>query len=258
MSKGKKLLFLVIAGSVIFTGVKVYGNLASYQTKAEDLLKQKQPQKAAAASASTESKSQVAKKSVVDITSPDSITVLVNKNHPLIPSDYKPQDLVIPNIPFSFSGSSPKKFMRKPAADALEKLFAKANEDNIHLFGVSAYRSYQTQVAIFANNVKQQGEKTASQVSAHPGQSEHQTGLAIDVSSRSAKLGLEPIFGDTKEGKWLAQHAADFGFIIRYPEGKENITGYTYEPWHIRYVGVETAKAISEKGITLEEYVQQY
>lgn len=255
MAKGKKILFLVIAGSVIFAGVKVYGNLSSYQTKADNLLTQK-PQKVAAASG--DQTNQVTKNTTLDVTSPDSITVLVNKTHPLMPADYKPQDLVIPNVPFSFSGSSPKKFMRKPAADALEELFAKAKEDDIHLFGVSAYRSYQTQVAIFANNVKQQGEKMASQVSAHPGQSEHQTGLAIDVSSRSASLGLEPIFGETKEGKWLAQHAAEFGFVIRYPQGKENITGYTYEPWHIRYVGVKAAKTIAEKGITLEEYVQQY
>ena len=88
-----------------------------------------------------------------------------------------------------------------------------------------------------------------------PGSSEHQTGLTIDVSAQSVSYRLDQSFGDTKEGKWLAKHCHEYGFIIRYPEGKTHITGYDYEPWHLRYVGVDTAKEITGSGLTLEEYL---
>ncbi len=189
------------------------------------------------------------------VTNPESKAVVVNKQRAL-PADYVPNDLVVPNVPFSFDGESEKKYLRKEAAKALELLFAQAEADGIELFGVSGYRSYNTQSAIFNYNVQTQGEEEARRFSAFPGQSEHQTGLSIDVSSRSANLSLEQIFGETEEGKWLAEHAADFGFIIRYPEGKEHITGYAYEPWHIRYVGKSMAEDIMQREITLEEYFQ--
>lgn len=164
------------------------------------------------------------------------------------------KDLVYPNVPFSFSGNLEKRMMRSDAAKALEDLFAGASKDGIKLAGVSGYRSYKTQVAVFQGNVKSQGLEEASRVSAKPGTSEHQTGLAIDVSSASVKYALEQSFGFSKEGEWLAQHAAEYGFIIRYPRGKENLTGYAYEPWHIRFVGVSVAKEITSQGITLEQY----
>lgn len=188
------------------------------------------------------------------VSNPSDLTVLVNKKHNL-PSNYVPPDLVKPNVPFSFKQDIPKRYMRKEAAQALENLFAKAKEDGVELYGVSAYRPYATQVAIFNSNAKAEGKDKANQTSAIPGQSEHQTGLAIDVSSKNMNFLLSEKFGETKEGKWLAEHAADFGFIIRYPKGKESITGYSYEPWHIRYVGVDNAKQIYEKGITLDEYL---
>jgi D-alanyl-D-alanine carboxypeptidase len=189
------------------------------------------------------------------VTNPADLVVVVNKQRAL-PADYVPSNLVEPKIPFSFKEKSERKLMRPEAAAALEQLFAQAAKDNIKLYGVSAYRSYATQKSVFSHNVKTQGEKEASQYSARPGTSEHQTGLAIDVSSPSANLALEETFGNTPEGKWLAKNAPAFGFIIRYPKGKEAITGYAYEPWHIRYVGVDAAKEISSKGITLEEYFQ--
>ncbi len=181
------------------------------------------------------------------------VMVLVNKQR-MLPSDYVPPDLVEVKIPFSFEGKSPKKMMREEAAEALEKLFAQAAKEHIKLAGVSAYRSYATQTAIFNDNAKRQGVQEANKTSAIPGQSEHQTGLAIDVSSPSVNFALEESFGDTVEGKWLAENAPKFGFIIRYPKGKEAVTGYSYEPWHIRYVGVQIAEEIAAKGITLEEY----
>ena len=90
--------------------------------------------------------------------------------------------------------------------------------------------------------------------SAVPGHSEHETGLAIDVSGSDGKCAATDCFGDTMEAKWLAEHAAEYGFIIRYPKGKESITGYKYEPWHLRYVGVQIASEIAEQASTLEEY----
>ena len=190
---------------------------------------------------------------VVTVTNMGEITVLVNKQRKL-PPDYEPHDLVVPNIPFSFEGDHPKKKLRKEAAEALEALFAQAKKENIQLAGVSGYRSYATQEAIFQYNVKTQGEEQARRVSAVPGHSEHQTGLAMDVSSPSVNYALIEEFGETKEGKWLAENAHKFGFIIRYPQGKEHITGYAYEPWHLRYVGKDIAGEIAKKGLTLEEY----
>lgn len=191
------------------------------------------------------------------VTNPTSTVVIVNKQRELA-STYKPTDLVKPDVPFSFAGESPKKYMRKPAAAALEKLFAGAKQDGISLKAVSGYRSYASQKAIFDRNADLKGEAVANQTSAHPGQSEHQTGLAIDVSSASANYELEPSFGKTKEGKWLKAHAAQYGFIIRYGEGKEKLTGYTYEPWHIRYVGVFIAQEITKQGLTLEQYMNKF
>jgi|GEM_PF-5892438 len=193
---------------------------------------------------------------VIDAANLNYDMVLVNKQWKL-PVDYVPQDLVEPQIPFSFSGESEKRLLRKEAAKALERLFAKAEEDQIELAGVSGYRSYQTQSSIYHYNLKTQGEAEANQYSAVPGHSEHQTGLAIDVSSASVNYTLEEPFGESKEGKWLAAHAADYGFIIRYPKGMEEITGYAYEPWHIRYVGPKVALEIQGLGITLEEYVSK-
>ncbi|WP_230986732.1 M15 family metallopeptidase [Cohnella fermenti] len=191
------------------------------------------------------------------ITNSDSLLVLVNKKRNL-PSTYIPEDLVGPNVEFSFSGDSPKKQMRKVAAGALEELFAAAKKDGITLKAVSGYRSYATQKSIFDRNAELKGADVANQTSAHPGQSEHQTGLAMDVSSSSANYELETKFGDTKEGKWLAKHAHEHGFIIRYPEGLQDITGYTYEPWHVRYVGQDIADAVYDSGLTLEEYMESY
>lgn len=188
-------------------------------------------------------------------TDPESITVLVNREY-LLPEEYVPADLVVPDVTFSFYGTYEKSYMREAAASALEKLFAGAKEQGISLKGVSAYRSYSRQKEIYNRNVNTKGKKKANQVSALPGSSEHQTGLTIDVSASSVGCSLEESFGDTNEGKWLAKNCYKYGFIIRYPKGKEAITGYSYEPWHIRYVGKNLAKRLYKKKLTLEEYYQ--
>jgi LAS superfamily LD-carboxypeptidase LdcB len=178
--------------------------------------------------------------------------ILVNKEHEL-PTSFVPAELVIPNIKFSFSGYHEKKYMEKEAAVAIELLFKRAKQEGIELVGVSGYRSYARQNEIYRNNVRLYGEWIINQTSAKPGHSEHQTGLAMDVSSKSNGYNLNQNFGKTKEGRWLAENAHLEGFIIRYPQGKQNLTGYTYEPWHIRYVGIELATYIKETGFVLEE-----
>nr|WP_319005482.1 M15 family metallopeptidase [Metabacillus litoralis] len=191
------------------------------------------------------------------IENPSNILAMVNKDYGLS-NEYEPENLVIPNVDFSFGDADiPQSYLRKEAATALEKLFQLAKQDDIELLAVSGYRSYSRQQGIFNVEKENKGEDEALQAVALPGQSEHQTGLAMDVTSRSVNLAITSKFGETKEGKWVKENAHKAGFIIRYPLGKEAITGYQYEPWHIRYVGVEKAKVIYENNLTLEEYFEK-
>lgn len=187
------------------------------------------------------------------VSNPTSDTVLVNKTYRL-PEGYVPPDLVYPDVPFTFSEKIDKRKMRKVAADALKELFDAAKQDGVYLAGVSGYRSESRQTTLYNNYVDRDGVKAADTYSARPGHSEHQTGLTIDVSGTDGKCAAESCFAGTKEAKWLADHAYEYGFIIRYPEGKESITGYKYEPWHIRYVGKDIAEDVTKKDITLEQY----
>lgn len=196
------------------------------------------------------------RKQTTTVSNPDDILVLVNKtNH--LPSDYEPADLVVPNVPFPFKEDLPKKKLRAEAAKALEALFAAAEKEGLELYAQSGYRSFERQKAIFAFNAEQRGEEVANRVSARPGESEHQTGLAMDVTCRQVGFDLVEAFADTPEGQWLAANAHTFGFIIRYPKGKEAITGYQYEPWHLRYVGIKAAQEITSRQLTLEEYLER-
>ncbi|MBQ6089621.1 MAG: M15 family metallopeptidase, partial [Firmicutes bacterium] len=119
----------------------------------------------------------------------------------------------------------------------------------------SGYRTYEYQQELFLQNLESQGEEYTHMFSAYPGRSEHHTGLAIDITSPSMDWALSQDFAEYPEGQWLDEHCQDYGFILRYPKGKEDITGYGYEPWHFRYVGKEVAKEIMSKGITFEEYL---
>lgn len=192
-------------------------------------------------------------KAIQVVANPNEVSILVNKQYKL-PDNYEPDDLVYPDVHFIFSEKIEKRKMRKVAAKALEEMFAAAEKDGIYLAGASGYRSQETQITLYDNYVKKDGKEEADRYSARPGHSEHQTGLSIDVSGISAECAVEDCFADTAEAKWLADHAHEYGYIIRYPKDKENLTGYMYEPWHIRYVGKEMAKEIFEQDITLEEY----
>lgn len=124
-----------------------------------------------------------------------------------------------------------------------------ASKEGLNIYLSSGFRSYSNQSTIYNNYVSWYGKATADTFSARAGHSEHQTGLAIDVNT------IDDSFAGTPEAIWLENHAHEYGFIIRYPKGKENITGYKYEPWHIRYLGVEKATDVYNSGLTLEEYL---
>ncbi|MCS4454811.1 M15 family metallopeptidase [Clostridium botulinum] len=142
------------------------------------------------------------------------------------------------------------------ASGALENLFQEAKNENIILLGVSGYRNYHYQVNVYNNSVYRNGQQHADKYVAQPGTSEHQTGLAMDIVS-TEYTNLDENFVNTRAYKWLKENCYKYGFIIRYPKEKEDITGYNFEPWHIRYVGIEVATEIMNKGITLEEYLQE-
>jgi len=184
------------------------------------------------------------------ITNYRGLDALVNKERNLPPA-YVPPDLVIVDVPHT---GEPKE-MREEAARSLEELFDAARTDGWLLYAASGYRSYESQAAIFERNVALYGLEQASRFSARPGQSEHQTGLAMDVTSAAVGYRLVQEFGRTGEGRWLAENAARFGFVIRYPEDRELVTGYAYEPWHLRYLGAPLAAALVEMELTLEEYL---
>ncbi len=190
------------------------------------------------------------------IQNPDNILALVNKEFAL-PGDYAPSDLTVPDVAFSFTEDIDKRYIRKEAAEALQEMFTAAEKEGLDLVAVSGYRSYDRQKTIYDNEVTQKGEEKAKEAVAYPGQSEHQTGLAMDISSRSNGFALSQEFGNTKDGKWVEDNADKFGYIIRYPKNKEHITKYKYEPWHLRYVGKKAAKVIKEHDLTLEEYFKQ-
>lgn len=171
-----------------------------------------------------------------------SITVVVNKKHRL-PRNYVPTLIGV-------AGGQ----LRPEAAQALASMFDTAQKEDVEMSIISSYRSYDTQVATYNRWVSIDGQAQADRYSARPGHSEHQTGLAVDIGTPSGNCNLSICFGDTAQGKWLAANAYLYGFIIRYPSGKESLTGYQYEPWHLRYLGVETATAVKKSGLTLDQY----
>ena len=163
--------------------------------------------------------------------------LIANKKYPL-PSSYAPG--VVPE-----------------AAEAMGRMIAAAKLESFDLTAFSSYRSYEYQTQLYTNYVNRDGKAEADRYSARPGYSEHQTGLAFDVGEVGQEdLWLTEKFGETPAGKWLVKNAHKYGFILRYPKGKESITGFMYESWHFRYVGIDIAKDIHAKNVTLEEYLK--
>jgi len=184
------------------------------------------------------------------IDDPNSIWVVSNKQRPLNPMDFAPADLSIP-VGVDNEFAQP---LREPAARAVEQMVAAAAAEGIPLRIISAYRDVGTQNALYTRYVQRDGQAAADTYSARPGHSEHQTGLAVDFDDYGSCY-LAACFADTPAGMWLAEYANDYGFIIRYPSGSENVTGFQFEPWHLRYVGKDLAQELKRTATpTLEEF----
>lgn len=182
------------------------------------------------------------------VENPEDITVLVNKVNQ-IPEGWVPDDLVE-----VIDGGQ---MLRKEAAEAYEKFYKAASAQGIELYSISGYRTNDTQTRYWTNMVNVYGEEYASQYSAYPGRSEHQLGLAMDVSYKTTGDRLSESVADSDIGKFIVSDGYKYGFVLRYLKDKVAITNYGYEPWHIRYVGVELATKLHESGLTLEEYYDQ-
>ena len=189
---------------------------------------------------------------VDDYSATSSIWALVNKKHS-IPIDYTPKELVIPNVATQTNKSNDERSVRADIEIPLINMFTAASNAGYQLMVSSGYRSAALQQSILNNAIGSVGLTAANQAVALPGQSEHQIGLATDISTISHNCYFDTCFGDTNDGQWLANNSYKYGFILRYPSGKESITGYQYEPWHFRYVGIDLATALRDSGLTLDE-----
>lgn len=231
-----RIIAIVILLVIIFVIAKACGG-KSDSTPAADSSSQTESTKQAEAKTTTKKKSSDTSKAEETkhkieqsngMTFVDGI-LIVNKTYSL-PSDYAPGVSTV-------------------AQNAFDEMAAAAAQDGITLFVNSSYRSYQDQEYLYNSYAAERGTEAADEVSSRPGHSEHQTGLTFDVNT------TENSFAGTPEANWLAEHCAEYGFIIRYPDGKEDKTGYMYEPWHIRYLGKEKAEAVTKSGLCLEEYL---
>lgn len=180
--------------------------------------------------------------------------VLANKTN-LLDENYIPGDLV--KVKVKKISSTPIE-MRAAASEALSAMFDAAKADGITLYAHSGYRSYRTQKTMYYNRLKKNNGKDDGVV-AVPGSSDHQTGLGIDVINK-AGIGKKftSAFAKTKEGIWIAEHCWDFGFIIRYQKEKEDLTEIIYEPWHLRYVGIQVSEYIHQMNYCLEEFTEEW
>lgn len=168
---------------------------------------------------------------------------LINREHPL-PKSFVPENLIDAGLPFDGPKGDPKRLLEEKAALAALELISRSRQEGLCLYGVSGYRSFSRQKELFAG----------SPYVAPPGASEHQSGLALDLSCPEIHMELDEAFAQTAEGIWLSRHAPLYGFILRYPKNREHITGFPYEPWHIRYVTKPVASYLTLTGMTLEEY----
>lgn len=178
---------------------------------------------------------------------------IANKSRAFANPRYQPSDLRLVSVPTLPGRGQDERSLRAVLMPDLEKLVATARAAGVTLRVGSGYRSYATQASLFASYARRHGEAAASRFSSRPGHSEHQSGLAVDFAGADQTCWVDNCFEGTAAGKWLAAHAHEYGFILRYPKGKESITGYQYEPWHFRYVGRELAGALHQSGLTMEE-----
>ncbi|WP_145010947.1 D-alanyl-D-alanine carboxypeptidase family protein [Kocuria salsicia] len=183
-----------------------------------------------------------------DVDAASSASVVVNKKRPLSPRRYVPS-------PLRAVGGGVQ--LRDDAATAYQRMSRAATAQSVPLVAQSGYRDYATQDSLYRGYTASYGQAIADSLSARPGYSEHQTGLAVDVATPTGACTLLACFSATPQGRWIAAHAHEYGFIVRYPQGQTPTTGYAYEPWHLRYVGTVTAKSVKKSGrANLEAYLE--
>ncbi|MFK4638376.1 M15 family metallopeptidase [Paenarthrobacter histidinolovorans] len=187
------------------------------------------------------------------LTDPTSPWVIVNKHRPLNPQDFVPADLVQPAIRLAVSGEAA--LLNSTTAAAAEKMFGAAASEGVIMTLASGYRSYTTQVSTYNGYVASTGQAAADRASARPGHSEHQTGWSFDIGDGGGACSFQPCFAEQPAAIWAKANAHKFGFVVRYPWMFHDTTGYFYESWHLRYIGVDAAVDMATRGITtLEEY----
>lgn len=244
------LISILLIISLIFLALAEYANLHREEIGkriAEDLANASGTGASASATALPD-----------ELTNTSSILILVNKTHPL-PSGYAPADSDL-STPYLNSSTDAIR-LRTEAAEQAKAMKAAAASSSVTLVVSAGYVSYQEQQDLYNATLKLLGGDESGPVSTameKAGYSEHQTGLAIDFTNDASQASPTSAFADTPAGQWLYAHAHEYGFILRYPKGKESITGYDYMPWHYRYVGVDTANAMyaASPDETFEEYFQ--
>lgn len=192
-------------------------------------------------------------KSLYSIDEPGSLWWIVNKQRSL-PEGYEPPNIKAPDIKLRWAAIAESMQVSEKIVPSLEQMYGAMKTAGFDVMLISGYRSEKTQTDLYNRYVRSYGQAEADRLSARPGTSEHQTGLVVDLGRSDKECELEECFGDTPEGKWLAEHAHEYGFIIRYLKGKEAIVGYKYEPWHLRFVGKELAAELHAKQLTMEEF----
>ncbi|PID99409.1 hypothetical protein CSA80_01455 [Candidatus Saccharibacteria bacterium] len=257
MMTRKKLILACLAATIAAASLLVYTMLRS--TTPDPRPTQPKPPKPAPSAPRPTPPPTLAKnrtptfdKQRFSLDDPQSLWVVVNKRRPLQPATYTPADLTTPNVPLRAPGRASMQ-LRRDAAAALEAMFAAAKQAGAPMMVSSGYRSYTVQTSLYKGYTARYGQAAADSFSARPGHSEHQTGLAVDVAPTNWQCVVEACFAELPAGQWVAAHAWEFGFIVRYPADKTAITGYTYEPWHLRYTGKELAKEMHTKGVTTLE-----
>jgi len=184
---------------------------------------------------------------------PGSLWWIVNKDRPA-PENYVPSDLAVPAVPLRLDKSAESMLLSRRAIPSLQALFRAASRAGFNFRLESGFRSYPYQASLRAAYLKSRGRVKTERFSARAGMSEHQTGLAADIGNSDGLYRLDQLFGASPAGRWLARHAREYGFIIRYPGGKKYFTGYEYEPWHLRFIGARLAAVLAGSGETMEEH----
>ena len=188
------------------------------------------------------------------ITNPNSIWVVVNKKRPITPLNYIPQDLITPTVTIKQQNIQLPPMLRMEAAAALSLLFNSAKSNNINLSLTAGYVPYTYLSSVYNGYLVTIGQVQADTKSTRPGYDEAQVGLSVNLAGTDGQCINQTCFANTPEGKWLASNSYKYGFILRYPNGKQDITGYRYEPWYFRYVGTALAKQLYTTNQTMEEF----